>query len=241
MHERLRTHRRLHWVSFGLLLLLAACPVTERLETQTVRERARLTESRGARHFPLGIGFRWVYLVQGVGESHTREVRVLMPENPSDRAGFPIQGYLGGLQATHLIKSGDDSSIVETGAGGVEYLWYRFGAEVGESWVMRIGPGGSADCEDGVTLTMAAKDEVVSVPAGEFRDVIRIDRQRLLCADAGIVSEWFAPGVGLIRRVEESIAGPVTSELTEAHLGDQHWPASRYEASLEPSAHTYVK
>ncbi len=75
---------------------------------------------------------------------------------------------------------------------------------------------------------------VISVPAGEFHDVLGIDRQQMLCADAGIVSEWFAPGVSLIRRVGESIAGPVASELVKAELGSRRRPRSTYQTCLLP-------
>ena len=210
---------------------------------QDARARSRLSERRDGGYFPLGIGFRWTYVVRSTANNAaTRVVQVLPGEAPEARRvpAFAIQGYFGAPEGVHQIQRALSSRIVEIAPSNQKLLWYWLDAGVGEGWQMHLAPPGAGGCEDGATLTVVSRDEVVRVPAGEFREVVRIDRSNLLCADAGIESEWFAPGVGLIRRVEQSFSGPVTSELIEADLGGRRWPRPGYAASLELSASRYV-
>jgi hypothetical protein len=37
--------------------------------------------------------------------------------------------------------------------------------------------------------------------------------------DAGLISEWFAPGVGLVKRTEDSFGGPIESVLLSSQVG----------------------
>lgn len=56
-------------------------------------------------------------------------------------------------------------------------------------------------------------------PAGQFENVLRIRYQAGPCLDAGLEVEEWLPWVGLLRRVETSIAGPREYELVYARLG----------------------
>lgn len=56
-------------------------------------------------------------------------------------------------------------------------------------------------------------------PVGQFDNVLRIRYQAGPCLDAGLEIEEWLPWVGLLRRVQSSIAGPQEYELVYARLG----------------------
>ncbi|MBL8299295.1 MAG: hypothetical protein JNN30_13230 [Rhodanobacteraceae bacterium] len=68
------------------------------------------------------------------------------------------------------------------------------------------------------SATIAAKNLSLTVPAGSFQRVTRLDFGRN-CADAGLISAWFAPNVGLIKWSESNIAGAREYSLQSARVG----------------------
>jgi hypothetical protein len=56
-------------------------------------------------------------------------------------------------------------------------------------------------------------------PAGAFSSALQIRYRVFDCADAGVEEEIFQPSVGLLRRVEQSIAGPRQYDLVSARVG----------------------
>ncbi|MFB3903933.1 MAG: hypothetical protein ACE15E_10800 [Acidobacteriota bacterium] len=190
--------------------------------------------------FPLDTGNRWVYAVQGPGSaSRTWEVKVTERQAiPPFRTFFELSGYFSGKDP-RLVRLSIMGRVLEIGDDGKEYLWYEFGGRVGRTWVMDLAPGNAPVCEDGALLRIGARDEVITVPAGQFKQVIRIDFMTK-CSDAGITREWFAPGVGLIRREEASIAGPVVSELVYAEIAEKVFPTSAYTTALQLSSSHFV-
>lgn len=174
--------------------------------------------------FPLAPGNRWEYL-RG-GETWTAEV-VHSPQSSALRRVHELVGYHGpGSRA--LLAEGPLGTVVETDPGpGRDRLWYLFSAPIGLRWTFEGGSG----CVEGSRVAVAARRERVVVPAGEFEDAIRLEFHSP-CLDAGLLAEWFAPGVGLIRREENSIAGPVVSELVRATVGTASWPRGLYTTTL---------
>jgi hypothetical protein len=189
-------------------------------------------------YFPLQTGHRWIYAVNGGPGTGIWEVNVGDRQATGPfRSYRELSGYFG--RGVRLVASTFSGTVLERGSDGGDYLWYQFGGQVGRSWVMRFPPGAPSSCEDGATLSIGARNQVVSVPAGEFKQVIRIDFMTP-CADAGITAEWFAPGVGLIRREETTLAGPIVSELVYAELGQTALPDALYATSLLLSSPRYV-
>lgn len=196
-----------------------------------------------ASYFPLGVGNRWVYAKAGRGGTSAWKVEVVeagMPAGPWPF--FRMEGYFQG--PPRVVRADRGGAVRELGPGGDrEYLWYMLGAPVGTTWQLQLAPSPTAgplgDCVDGSRLVVASRNEVVKVPAGEFTRVVRIDF-RSHCVDAGITSEWFAPGVGLVRREETSIAGPVVSELVQAELGGVALPRAVYSTTLSLDSPRYV-
>jgi hypothetical protein len=194
-------------------------------------------------YFPLAVGNRWVYERTGPGGTSTWTAEVVeatMPAGPWQV--FRMEGYFPGVP--HWVRADRRGTVTEFLPGGArEYLWYLLGAPPGMSWQLQLAPTPTAspvaDCVDGSRLVVAGRDDVVNVPAGQFTRVVRVDF-RSRCADAGINSEWFAPGVGLVRREETSIAGPVVSELVLAELEGQVLPRASYAATLSLDRPQYV-
>ncbi|MEE9217994.1 MAG: hypothetical protein V3U98_02915 [Acidobacteriota bacterium] len=150
---------------------------------------------------------------------------------PNGGRYFVLNGYFG---PERLVRRRLRGAVTEFNPGG-DNLWYLLGTPVGTSWQIEIGSGlddsSSADCVSGSKLVIGSRTEAIMVPAGTFRDVVRVDF-RSPCADAGIIAEWFAPGVGLVRRVENSFAGPIVSELVRAEIGGSTLPRLPYSSTL---------
>jgi hypothetical protein len=195
-------------------------------------------------YFPLTVGNRWVYERTGPGGTSTWTAEVAeatMPAGPWQV--YRLEGYFPGVP--RWVRADRRGTVTEFLPGGArEYLWYLLGAPPGMSWQLQLAPtptaGPAGDCVDGSRLVVASRDDVVNVPAGQFTRVVRVDF-RSRCADAGITTEWFAPGVGLVRREETSIAGPVVSELVLAELEGQVLPRATYAATLSLDRPQYIK
>jgi hypothetical protein len=153
------------------------------------------------------------------------------------RTYLPLVGYFD--SGPRQVRSDPFGNVFERSGDATDHPWYLLGAPVGTSWVRSAAPP-ELPCLAGARLTIGARDEVVTVPAGEFRGVVRVDHSGGACADAGITTEWFAPGVGLVRRAETTIAGPLVSDLVLAELGQAVWPRATYETSLQLASPTYV-
>lgn len=76
-------------------------------------------------------------------------------------------------------------------------------------------------------------------PVGEFENVLRIRYQPGPCLDAGLEMEEWLPWVGLLRRVQTTIAGPREYELVYARLGGVTYvraPQTGFGLLLTPAA-----
>lgn len=237
------TAHRPRILSCGAALLLAAGAIAVPAAAGDMATPARIRPALApSALFPLRPGNHWVYAASGaIGEPRSWEVRVLEQEmQPSMSPARPyhrLAGYFEG--ATRLVRSDVFGNVVEQGGAMRDHLWYLLAAPVGTSWTLSMAAP-EATCVAGATLTIGARDEVVTVPAGEFRGVVRIDYTGSRCADAGITAEWFAPGIGLVRRAETTIAGPLVSDLVAAELGDAAWPRATWEVALQLDAPVFV-
>jgi hypothetical protein len=74
----------------------------------------------------------------------------------------------------------------------IEHTWVDFGAEIGEQWTVRLP-------EATWTVELQSKANTVTVPAGTFTDCYRF-YFRFSGSDNDWI-EWYAPGVGPVKRV----------------------------------------
>ncbi len=202
----------------AVLLLAAAAPAESPVRSAL----------RAPAYFPLEDGNVWVYSTAhpaGATGSFT-VTATLRPQLGAFRRTTTLAGYLPG--PPREVRAEKTGVVTERDAAGRDRLWYLLGAPEGTSWTFAATPAAAGGCLSGARLTVAARDETVTVPAGTFAHVVRVDWVPP-CIDAGIMHEWFAPGVGLIRREESSVAGPVVSELVSASLAGgvlPHRPAA---------------
>ncbi len=77
-------------------------------------------------------------------------------------------------------------------------------------------------CNIGV-VRIASKDDVVTVPAGTFNDVIRLEFEPN-CADGGVVSAWFVKSVGFVKWSSSNISGIVSSEMVKGLIRGTTFP-----------------
>lgn len=105
-------------------------------------------------------------------------------------------------------------------ANGRTQLFTNFNGAVGDVWKVTIG-----SCNKNVTVTLAEKDQTVTVPAGTFDDCILL-KLTTSCADAGVEAIWFAKDVGVVKWTSRSIAGPIDHELEKAVVKGITYPES---------------
>jgi hypothetical protein len=159
-------------------------------------------------YFPLSLGNEWTYITNGSETVVKVDARWTHPNNRT--VWFRINNYNG---ASHWIRRTEQGRVIEWQRN----LWYRLKARPWQTWASEISEvQGTIPCSNGATLRIASSNEQVKVPAGTFR-AIHISFQTE-CADAGLTDEWFAEGVGLVKRVQQSFAGPVVQELVSARV-----------------------
>jgi hypothetical protein len=162
----------------------------------------------GSRHFfPLERGNQWTFENVQYGSEETIAVTrandgVFRLENFPGAPSFRIRWLGQTLQAWDTRNRRWEALL-------------RFGAPVGTSYNVDL----AEPLWSRVRVTVASRRATVKNPApgrthaGTIRFTVRPDPD---LADAGLTGIWFAPGVGPVRWVEESIAGPVEHVLTRA-------------------------
>lgn len=121
-----------------------------------------------------------------------------------------------GLGPLWVSSSGRGGRIYVMGTDWRIQLFADFEAPAGSVTPVDLGP-----CNRGAA-TLAGRG-ALTVPAGTFSDVIRIDFQPS-CADAGVTSAWFARGVGPVQWTSATIAGLATYQLVSAEIGGIRYP-----------------
>lgn len=231
--------RRALILAGGLAAALVAA--VGELPAQT-RTRTAFDATRES-YYPLAVGNHWVYSRRGpAGVDGWKVVVSDFRKAPNGHRYFVLNGYFG--ETARLVRRGLRDNVGEFNPGSnTDHLWYLLGAPVGTSWRMELEPvddaGTPGDCVNGSRLAIVSRSERLEVPAGSFANVVHV-RFQPPCADAGILEEWFAPGVGLVRRVENSFAGPVVSDLVRAEVGGRDMPRLPYSSTLAIDQPVYV-
>ena len=86
------------------------------------------------------------------------------------------------------------------------------------------------DINTGAVVTVIENDAVVETPMGTFRDVCHIRIARPNVSDASYTEEWFAPDVGCIMRVWDTIAGPQQQRIVNTSTPIQ--PSDQYHLDI---------
>jgi hypothetical protein len=182
-------------ISALLLSLLLVLPDTGRCD--------ELSES----YYPLKEGMRWEYLVIS-NASDTKKLTItnLTPKEVQGKKVTPRKWDLGGNVFIEFMEK-DDSGIYryaeQVGDKGAPTLvtpkecHLRFPFTEGNSWNMATKLGNSTM---NVTLTLESVSEEVKVPAGTFKDCLKIKQVGGNDAGASVMGyEWYAPKVGVVK------------------------------------------
>jgi hypothetical protein len=189
--------------------------------------------AEGIFHFPLQVGNEWVFERREPGGGESNWTIAVVGRTAVTPAGYLLKGYYGD---SRVLDYGSGGEVMEIDADGQGWPLYRLGNNVEARWKVWFAAD-PVPCYDGAEAVLASHTEFVSVPAGDFPDSVRVDYETG-CADAGPVSEWFAAGVGLVKRVERSLVGEVESVLLRAKAGGISYPDHPSGASLTfPDAH----
>lgn len=112
--------------------------------------------------------------------------------------------------------------------GGHDGLWVYDGrtAQYVGDLSGRVGSSRAAalDTINSGRITIQGRGQTLTTPAGTFADVVELALETR-GADAGVTGMWFARGVGLVKWVEQSIAGPREYVLSAAFTGGRTYPA----------------
>ena len=183
-------------------------------------------------YLPLAVGNSWLYEIEGRAGVGSLRVAVTEKVDLGGASYYRLEGY---APRPALVRWTPQGRLVEYREDtGSDYLWYDFGAEEGAVW----DSGLPIDCIGAAKL--ASRDTQADVPAGSFEPALSIRYGSTICADAGIEEEVFAAGVGLLRRTEITIAGPLSRVLVEARVGGAVISASEVAFNLSIDRPVYV-
>ena len=161
-------------------------------------------------YFPLTSGNQWIFRSNRFGQTLTVEVG--SPRQFDGLEYFAVTGlsHPGGIrwlrqnEERGIVEYVEDTKSTRPFLALHSPIGQRFEANVDECHRSATVQSRTA------TLSLAA--------AGEFSNVLRLNYSDTLCADAGVETDFFLPDIGLVKRIETSIAGPVTFELAYARV-----------------------
>lgn len=161
-------------------------------------------------YFPLQIGNQWTYRSNGPGPQQVFTVEIADSGTFDGQSYFLTKGFSAG--DTWLRMSEDSRLLIYDPAARREKLWAAFGTADGDAYETQV------DACTGRARQTSRKAKYQG-PLGEFDTTLQVDYSPGKCADAGISQEIFLPYVGLLRRTENTIAGPRRYDLIYARLG----------------------
>lgn len=163
-----------------------------------------------ARYFPLQVGNQWIYRLEAGHGTDVRIAEVLGRESAGDAEHFVYKGMMGEVAR---IRSTSEHKVTHLDANGKESVWFDFETAVGASFSPAFDPCTGEG-------RVVSRSERVNALGRQWESGIRIAYGPGMCADAGVLEDVFVPGVGLVERTYQSIAGPRRYRLTYARLGN---------------------
>uniref|UniRef100_Q027M5 Intracellular proteinase inhibitor BsuPI domain-containing protein n=1 Tax=Solibacter usitatus (strain Ellin6076) TaxID=234267 RepID=Q027M5_SOLUE len=182
----------------------------------------------GADFLPLREGNSWTYREPVSGQ--TFSVRVGPSTTTGGNSYFKLTGYLD----TELLVRAEEvfgSLMYWNEARKQEFLLTSFEPFEGGYW---LAPGRACPEQDGQTQNKRGTHDG---PAGPVAGVLEIHYRAVGCADIGPVQEQYAEHLGMLRRVQTSIAGSRTFDLVSARVGNltiDAAPAGKFSVSVAP-------
>lgn len=183
----------------------------------------------GADFLPLQTGNTWTYRAASTGETFT--IRVGDAVENGGKVYYKLSGY---TESDLVVRVEEvDSALVYWDADrNQEILLTSFEPFEGGYWVAPFRP-----CPEQIGQTQVKRGNHDG-PAGPVAEVLEILYRAIGCADVGPVEEQYAEHLGMLRRVQTTIAGPRTFDLISARVGNiamDAAPTGRFSLSVGPT------
>jgi len=183
----------------------------------------------GADFFPLQDGNTWTYREPVTGQSFI--VRVGPSVTTAGHVYYKLTGY---ADSDLLVRIEEvyGALVYWDEARNQEILLTSFEPFEGGYWFAPLRP-----CPDQAGQTQVKRGNH-SGPSGPVSDVLEIRYRAFGCADVGPVQEQYAEHLGMLRRIQTSIAGPRTFDLISARVGNltiDAAPTGRFSLSVGPT------
>jgi hypothetical protein len=161
-------------------------------------------------YFPLHAGNQWIYRQTGGGVNRTLVVWV----SGAESIGSQQYARLTGLEEGEALlrMEGEGRLLAYDRSTRTERVWADFSTRAGGEYATAID-----ECSK--VARVKSTDANWKTPAAEFWGAFEVHYPSGNCADAGLVSDVFAPWIGLVRREALTIAGPRVMELIYARVG----------------------
>jgi Intracellular proteinase inhibitor len=184
----------------------------------------------GADFFPLQDGNTWTYREPVTGQTFT--VRVGPAVTTAGNVYYKLTGYADNDLLVR-VEPVYGALVYWDDARNQEILLTSFEQFEGGYWYAPFRP-----CPDQAGQTQLKRGNH-SGPAGPVSDVLEIRYRAFGCADVGPVQEQYAEHLGMLRRIQTTIAGPRTFDLISARVGSltiDAAPAASFSVSVGPTA-----
>lgn len=184
----------------------------------------------GADFFPLQDGNTWTYREPITGQ--TFSVQVGKPATMAGNVYYKLTGYVDSDLLVR-IEPVYGALMYWDAASNQEILLTSFEQFEGGRWVAPHRPCPEQDGQGQL------KRGNHTGPAGPISDVLEIRYRAIGCADVGPLQEQYAEHLGMLQRIENSIAGPRTFDLISARVGSitiDAAPTGRFSVSVGPTA-----
>jgi len=174
-------------------------------------------------YFPIALKNQWEYVtVASDDRTQTATVQVVGSDLVNGKAVYLTSNYGFGFVTEPIEFLTDDLGRTCEHYDGKFAVWYP--------WMQRapvfVPTFGVQDCMRGASGVMYRISEI-TVPAGTFQDAFRVTYQSVPCSDAGLVSETFVRGIGLVERQVMTFTGIQTWQLASAFVQPGRGPLDR--------------
>lgn len=174
-------------------------------------------------YLPLQTGNVWIY--RGAAGSFTVEAGV--PATFDYKEFFPLRG-LPSTPSVWLRNTPEGRIMMWDPAASREKVWLDTAAAESTDVPSAVDP-----CNP--TSRIDSREAMSKGPLGPFINVLAVSYAPGSCADSGLISDHYAPNVGLLQRIQQSIAGPRTYSLVYARVGNAVFSAPETAFSLAVS------
>lgn len=166
----------------------------------------KVTESNLSDFFPLELGYTWEY--EGEGNEYASFNRKVVFSNNNL---YQIREDNGGTVTASVFKvsSSDITRVFFIGEAYGEENYLNNESNEGVTILKEPLDVGTKWEEQNGTLEIGSINEMVSTPAGNFSDCIKV----ILTSEDSIVNEYYKEGVGMVKREFISGETKVTSSL----------------------------